>query len=188
MVLKRLPKGGSDLKGYGKKKRLFGYFQALYMSFYSVDLYVDVRHRWRGMGLMYCLLVSLIFTLPWSIKILNDQSHFYYDELLPAVQALPELTIKEGVISSDLPQPYIIYNAKTKKPFIVIDTSGQISDITEDYYPSVVMLISKNALSVRLALMPTYTQLLAEKTNGKITASAMLHLLGWAKVIFIWSL
>ncbi len=39
----------------------YGYWKALYMSFYSTRLYVDVGKRWRGIGLLYLLFFVVVF-------------------------------------------------------------------------------------------------------------------------------
>lgn len=188
MFRKALPKGRSLPTDYGKKKRLFTYFQAIFLSFYSADLYVDVRHRWRGVGALYLLLLSAILTLPWSIKLLYEQAEYYQHVLLPAFKKLPTLKIENGTVQFDKPEPYMINDPKTGKPLIIIDTTGKIADISQDSYPSAVMLFSKHSMTTRLEYLPPYTQVLSEKLEGEINAKGVLNILEWGKKIFVYSI
>src|SRR5476651_2545843 len=47
---------------------VYGYWKALYMSFYSRRLYVDIGKRWHGFGLVYLLLAIAVLSLPFALR------------------------------------------------------------------------------------------------------------------------
>ena len=88
----------------------FGRWQALYLSFYSSALYIDVAKRWRGLGLIYLLLMVMLTTFVYSIKNIIDYNAKFEEQFILVLRELPKITVTEGRVSIDEPMPYSIKN------------------------------------------------------------------------------
>ncbi|TAL60368.1 MAG: DUF1189 domain-containing protein [Legionella sp.] len=128
--------------------RAYGYWSALYHSFYSRALYVDVGKRWRGIGLRYLLLVVALFAIPFSIRVGITYNQFFKQQLIEPLLKLPTIYVQNGQASIEKPVPYIIKNS-LGQVVLIVDTSDTITDFT-DKYPNLTILINKEKLSYRL--------------------------------------
>lgn len=126
---------------------LYNYFEALYMSFYSPELYVDVSKRWRGLGLLYLLLLLAILCIPLSIQGIQNFNKYFEEELIGPLRSLPTLYIRNGEVSLDYPEPYFVNN-KRGEPVIMIDTKYTQDDFPEKY-PTLNFIITKNRMMFR---------------------------------------
>lgn len=126
---------------------LYRYWQALYMSFYSSRLYVDVAKRWKGYGFIYLLLVIALASIPFSARIIIDFNHFFKEGMMAPLKALPPLYVQNGEITFDKPMPYFIKD-KTGATVAIIDTTGAIDSIPPKY-PNLTILITKNKVIYR---------------------------------------
>ncbi|HEL8434089.1 TPA: hypothetical protein U0D75_002421, partial [Legionella pneumophila] len=73
---------------------IYSYWQALYMSFYSKRLFVDVGKRWRGIGLIYLLLVVAICSIPFSIRIASDFNKTFNQQIIQPLLQLPTVYVQ----------------------------------------------------------------------------------------------
>lgn len=113
----------------------YNYLQAIYMSFYSKQLYRDVAENWGAgvvlylfMLLFFCMCVLALFIQPQ----INVAVKAGLDNILPQV---PELDIKNGVITTPEKKPYLIKESNTSdKVIVIVDTSGQYTSL--DNVPS----------------------------------------------------
>lgn len=105
----------------------FSIWQALYMSFYSPKLYVDVVQRWKGFGLKFLFLASVLISLPYSIYQMNKFNTYYNDELLVALENMPTLNVVKGKVVFNKPMPYVVRSENSSKPLVVIDTKKSLS-------------------------------------------------------------
>lgn len=116
----------------------YNIFQAIVMSFYSKNLYRDVAMNWGGKAFLYLLLlvtlVSIYFAFSMQV-ITNIAYETLYTKISPQV---PELTIKNGKITTPENRPYIITDPDTKYTFAIIDTSGQYTSIEQADAPLLV--------------------------------------------------
>jgi hypothetical protein len=139
-------------KGKNKLKPIdapaYSYWQALYMSFYSRFLYVDVGKRWKGIGLVYLLLVVAVTSIPFALKMSADFNKSFNEQLIEPLLQVPTIYIQDGEVKFDKPMPYIIKNDKGQD-VIIIDTTGTINEIT-DAYPHLNILINKNVIYFKL--------------------------------------
>lgn len=126
----------------------YSYWQALYMSFYSRFLYVDVGKRWKGMGLLYLLLVVAVTSIPFALKMSADFNKSFNEQLIQPLLQVPTIYIQDGEVKFDEPMPYIIKNDKGQD-VIIIDTTGTVNQIT-DAYPHLNILINKNVIYFKL--------------------------------------
>ena len=179
---KLLPKGKS--KPVLRDVNVYTYFQALYMSFYSRLLYIDVKHRWRGFGALYLLLLCAFLCVPWSATIIVKQYHYYNTVIEPSISQLPKIEIKKGDFVFDKKMPYVINDKMDKKPRIIIDTSGTIKTLDDGKYPDVFMLLTKTSIVTRIGTMPQTTQDLEKNLNGVMTPKEFMSLADKAKLLF----
>lgn len=143
---------------------LYGYWQALYMSFYSKWLYVDVAKRWRGIGLIYLLLVIAICSIPFSLRIAFDFNKTFNRQIIEPLLQLPTVYVQSGNVIFDKPMPYLIRNDKNQV-VIIIDTTGKVTEFT-DKYPYLNILINKNSINFRLPTPELLGVTVAPDKNG----------------------
>ena len=127
--------------------RIYRYWQALFMAFYSRRLYVDVAKRWHGFCFFYLLLVIAVASIPVSIRITLDINHYLTDDLIAPIEKIPPLQVKHGEIRFDKPMPYFIKN-KAGEAVIMIDTRKVMTNL-DAIYPELMVLITKNKLYFR---------------------------------------
>ncbi|MGE5174246.1 MAG: DUF1189 family protein [Betaproteobacteria bacterium] len=104
----------------------YSMLHALFLSFFSRDLYRDVRANWKGTGFLYLLLLLAVTWLPIIYKIHGDLSEEIRQEVPKYLDQMPKITIAGGRVSIDRPVPYTILEPDGSTPFMVIDTSGRI--------------------------------------------------------------
>lgn len=126
--------------------RNFTWWQAFWLSFFSRQLYQSVAQHWRGVGSLYLLTLSALVVMPVALEIKNGYYAFIENDLPLYLDELPELTIQDGSVSTPEDRPYIINEKGTTEPFIVVDTSGQITDLDQTSAP---VLITSDRLYIR---------------------------------------
>lgn len=141
-----------------KNKKLYQYWQALYLSFYSRAFYLDVAQRWRGYGLRYFLLVVALSALPIAIKTAHNFNHYYDKQLVEPLKKMPTVIINKGKLTFDYFMPFLIKNAQGDV-VVIIDTQGQLTKINY-IYPHWMMLVTEDAVYFRppkFSILPTST-------------------------------
>jgi hypothetical protein len=126
----------------------YRYRQALYLSFFSAKLYVDVGKRWHGFSISYLLLVMSLACLPFSLRLITDFDYYFNQKLLVPLQQLPVIYLQKGQVSINSPMPYLMKNSQGHV-VAIIDTTGHISQFNNDY-PALSLLITKNQLLYRI--------------------------------------
>lgn len=127
---------------------VFGYWKALYLSFFSKRIYVDVGKRWKGLGLLYLLLSIALFCIPLCLKIAYDFNRDFEQTLVNPILLLPDFYIQNGQVSFDKPMPYLVKNDKGQVVGI-IDTTDKIKDFSNEY-PYLNILVNKHKMYFRL--------------------------------------
>jgi len=97
----------------------------------SGELYRDMGRHWPGIGLRLLLLVLAITWTLEGVKLHRGAVHFARDEFPGVVQDFPPITIKDGIVSSPVQQPYEIRDHESGKLFAVVDTTGKISSLDD---------------------------------------------------------
>lgn len=120
---------------------------ALVLSFFSAGLYRDVARNWRGIGLLYLLLLFAITWLPPVIRGHVGFRKFVRDDAPQVLGQIPSVTIKDGVVSIKEPEPYIIRDPKTGRAVLYVDTTGAF-DREKDAREAAVLL-SRSTVEVR---------------------------------------
>ena len=138
--------------------RSYTYWQALYLSFYSRPLYVDVGKRWKGLGILYLLLLVAVGCVPLAVKINWQFNTLFNTQIVEPLKKLPPLYIQRGEVIFDKPMPYMIKNTKGQDT-IIIDTTGTITSFAS--YPQANILINKNTIYFRF-----FVQSLLDTSNN----------------------
>lgn len=146
----------------------YNYWQALYHSFFSSRLYVDVAKRWKGLGILYFLLLMAVVTLPFSLRATLDFNHFFKESVIQPLTELPEIFIQNGEISVDKPMPVFIKN-KAGQIVSIVDTSGKITAIDKNY-PYLSTLFTKDKVLYRLLTPQFFFSKEAIKTEYPVYA------------------
>jgi hypothetical protein len=121
----------------------YSILQPLYLSFFSRDLYQDVRTNWKGTGFVYLLLLLAITWAPIMVKLHLGISEGVKQEAPKYIEQVPKITIARGEVSIDQPVPYTISEPGSRAPLMVIDTSGTITSFEQTIAP---VLLTKNKL------------------------------------------
>lgn len=127
---------------------VYSYWKALYMSFYSMRLYVDVGKRWRGIGVLYLLLTIAIFSIPFAIKVAINLNRSFNEQIIEPLLLLPTIYVQNGEVKFDEPMPYLIKNERNQV-VLIIDTTGKINKFGPEY-PYMNILITKDKVSFRI--------------------------------------
>jgi hypothetical protein len=128
--------------------RQFSVWSAMVLApFFAFNLYRDVGRNWRGIGLRLILLVLLITWTAEGITLHRSFNKFAKEEFPTFVQDVPPITIKDGVVSSPVEQPYYIKDKQGGKTFAVIDTTGTITSL--DQTDGAIMLLTDTKLHYR---------------------------------------
>jgi hypothetical protein len=144
---------------------VFSYWAALYRSFYSKRLYVDVGKRWRGFGFLYLLLVVAIFIIPLSIRITTVLKQDFNQQIIEPLLQMPTLYVQNGEISIDKPVPYLVTNRQGQVTLIV-DPSDTITQFSEKY-PHLHILINKRTIAFRVPSLQLFYQTQPPPNGGK---------------------
>jgi len=129
-----------------KRTGIYSTIQALYLSFYSRELYQDIARNWKGLCLPYLFLVLMIFWVPEIMNMHRTISNLIADEGPKYVEQIPVITLVKGEVSINEAMPYIIFDKKNNTPFAIIDTTGKTTSL--DNSPAHVLL-TKNTLIVK---------------------------------------
>lgn len=127
----------------------YRYWHALFMSFYSGKLYVDVSKRWKGGSYLYLLFMVTLFSLPFSLGMIANINHTMQDKIFDPLLKIPQLTIQQGQIQLDKPMPYLIKDSEGEN-VLAIDTTGTITNLDSAAYPNLVMLMTTNQFFYRI--------------------------------------
>lgn len=141
----------------------YGYWSALYRSFYSRHLYVDVGKRWRGWGLLYLLLAIAICSIPFAVKMDFSFNTSFQEQLVKPLIEIPTFYIQDGNVVFDKPMPYLVKNDKGDVT-IIIDTTGQINDFSK--YPLLAILVNKNQISMKIPNLQLFDMPQAQFSSG----------------------
>jgi len=101
------------------------------LSFFSKELYRDVGLNWKGVGFAYLLLLLAICSVPQMFKIQAWLSHFIDKEVPPLIEQVPRITITNGQVNVDVPQPYYIREPDSNDILAIIDTTGKTQSLVD---------------------------------------------------------
>ena len=151
----------------------FGLFHPLWMSFYSPSLYRDVAQHWTGTGFLYLL---MLLALCWIHPIVQLQHKVagMIETLGPAVLAqIPTISIHQGQVSIQEPQPYVVSVPGSGAPLLIVDTTGQTTPESTDAF----LLLTKHQVIARKSPSETRTYELAGIQDLTIDRAAVESIL-----------
>ncbi len=127
---------------------------ALFMSFYSSELYRDIGRNWHGIGLLYLFTLLLVASIPSVVKLQLSVSEWVDRDAPETVGKIPRITITNGEVSTNVETPYYIPNPKSRATRLdekseylaVIDLTGKYKSLQD---VSASILLTKKAASVR---------------------------------------
>ncbi|RUR10664.1 DUF1189 family protein [Legionella sp. km772] len=131
---------------------IYSIWQALYLSFFSIRLYIDVGKRWTGYGIRYLLLLIALWSIPMAVKMGIDFNQTFNQQLIEPLSIIPTIYIQNGQASFDKPMPYLIKNKKGEV-VLIVDTTGKVNDFTSEY-PKLTVLINKDKVAFRMPGIP----------------------------------
>jgi len=106
------------------------YAGAFLDSFYNPRIYRDAILRWQGFGGKYMALVAIVLAaLVFSIFLMTIHT-FEQTELPHFLDQVPSVTLQNGVIKVEGPQPVTIQSLN-KKLTIIIDTNKSESELRD---------------------------------------------------------
>jgi hypothetical protein len=132
----------------------YRYWQALYLSFFSGALYVDVGKRWKGLSMGYFLLLSLMASFPFSLRLMMDFNHYFAQQLFMPIEKLPDIYIQNGQVVFDKPMPFLVKDS-SGGVIAIVDTTGKVTGMMKEY-PKLSILITKNKLLYRVPSQPEF--------------------------------
>jgi hypothetical protein len=151
--------------------RRYSILQAVPLSFFSRDLYRDVAGAWRGIGLVYLVVVVAFLTLVMVLRMQVALNRWVEGSAQGFADQVPGIVIRHRVVEVDRPMPYVIQDRKTGKEMVVVDTTGQITTLdgrearlllTADH-----LLYRKSATETRLFKLSGVDNLRVDSTRAK---------------------
>jgi len=109
----------------------YSIFHIPVLSFFSKKLYIDVGQNWKGVNFLYLLLLLAVCWIPMMVKIHLGAADFVNNEAPAVVDQVPEITITDGHVSIEEPEPYYITVPDSNEPLAIIDTTGQIGSLED---------------------------------------------------------
>ncbi len=167
--------------GVAREKRRYSIF-APWVMWYSPELWRDVGKRWRGICFWYLFLLLLVTWTIGLVKVYFSLGKSIRDDAPALVDQVPQVTITNGVISIDRPEPYTITDPQTKLPLVVFDTSGTTTQPPPNA-PSV--LVTKSSIVMRKSAMEMQTTDLSQIQSFQMDANSVR---GWLKIAHSWFL
>ncbi len=103
--------------------------QAVFMAFFSKDIYRAVVTQWKGLAYLY--LFSLIVS---TLLVVGMVFHFKLQGVAsgiatPMVNEMPVMTLTQGKLKIDKPSPYQIKDKSTGNPIVTFDTDDNITEV-----------------------------------------------------------
>jgi hypothetical protein len=99
----------------------YGRLQAVYLSFFSGDLYRDVARNWTGIGLLYLLLLLAAAWLPTALRTFTGVKAFAEEKGTALAQQMPTVTIKDGEMRATPGGRHEVTDPSTGRVFLIID-------------------------------------------------------------------
>ena len=164
-------------------KKRYSVIQAIYMAFYSGDLYQDVAERWHGVGAAYLLLLVTLCWVPMLIKIHIGFADFASHDAPKIIGQIPPITIDKGKVSTTVDMPYFIKDPDNGKTVAIVDTTGQVTSL--DGHPGVFLLLTQNHLITRQSNMEVREYDLSQVQHFELTREKALDWLMTFKDLFV---
>lgn len=118
----------------------------LWMSFYAREIYQDAARNWRGMGLLYLLLLLALCWIP-EMVVIHERIGAWIDRETPKIIAqIPEIRIENGRVWVDADDPVLIKYPDTDTVAVIIDVTGQYTSLE---HSEAFLLLTETRLFIR---------------------------------------
>ena len=117
----------SSRRSYGR--RVLRYLKAIPRSFFSRPLYRDVGRSWRGIGLVYLLILVGVLALYILVRLQLALMTWVHGPVQGFADQLPTIVVRHRVVEVDRPMPYVIHDREKGTEFAVVDTTGQVTSL-----------------------------------------------------------
>ena len=144
---------------------IYHYWQALYLSFYSKRLYIDVGKRWQGIGLLYFLLAIAVCSIPLALRVGINLDQSFNEQIIEPLLQVPDIYVQNGEASLDKPMPFLIKNKKDQV-VLVVDTRTNDSLFGPEY-PNLSILINKDKVYFKTPTPQLFSTILPETTKSE---------------------
>lgn len=125
--------------------RKYGCFRALYLSFYSRELYRDVAENWGASVILYLLLVLFICWVStlWNLQtVFKSQASRFVGTVIPQLPST--IVIQKGTVVTPENRPYLIVDPVDQHVIAIIDTSGKYTQLPQG---NARILVTKSAVA-----------------------------------------
>jgi hypothetical protein len=160
--------------------RRFYRIAALMLSVFSPALYRDVGRRWRGIGFWYLVLLLFVCWLPVGIKVQVEFARFVRQDAPRTLSGFPGITITDGVVSIDRPEPYLWRDPDSHDVILYVDTSGAF-DLSEGAHAKV--RLSRSRVMMQQSELESRTYDLSQIKSFSVDR---IRVLGWFQTMASW--
>src|ERR1700733_2051799 len=108
---------------------LYGRITGLLFSLFLPAFYRAVARNWGGIGLLYVLLLFTIAWMPRLVIVGIEARNFADVEFPKFANKLPDVTMKNGKLSSPVAQPLELDDKGAL--ILVFDTTGKIKNLEQ---------------------------------------------------------
>lgn len=122
-------------------------FHAPILSFFSGDFYHDVACRWKGMGFLYLFLLLAVTWVAPIVKTYFAFTTFMATGAPALLEQFPALSIRDGEVSIDQPEPHFITDSESGQVLAAFDTTDKITSIND--VPNAWVLVTRNSVIIR---------------------------------------
>jgi hypothetical protein len=144
------------------------------LSFFSKDLYGEVGLQWKGICFGYLFLFLAICWIPMMVKIHLSYTGFVKNDAPPIVDQIPEITITDGKVSIEEPQPYFIRDPDSNQIIGVIDTTGSIKSPAD---ANAFCLLTNNSIIMKQSHFETRTIDLSQVKSFTVSGDGIMKFL-----------
>ena len=160
--------------------RRYSILRAIPLSFFSSDLYRDVATSWRGIGLVFQLLLAAFLTLLVLVRIYSALNLWVHREGQQLADQVPKIVIRHRVVEVDRAMPYVIRDSDMRHELAIIDTTGRITSL-DSLEASV--LLTADRVVMRKSSAETRIVSLSGVENFSLSSDRVKH---WLKLLSIW--
>ncbi len=130
-------------------QKLTRYLKAIIQSFYNPPLYREVLTQWQGIGAVYMLVLSAVMAVVLATIMAYGSVAFKRTELPHIAAQLPKMTITDGTIKVEGPQPAKVQGSKDML-LLYIDTTKSEEELRK-VGDKVLMLVGKDFILIHSA-------------------------------------
>jgi hypothetical protein len=163
-----------------RNPRGFIYVDALWQSFFSPALYVDVARRWQGIGFLYLLLIVTMSWLPDLVKMQGSLREWNRHAAEGLIRQVPAIDISDGAASADVDTPYFVKDPKDGKILAIIDFTGQYTNLEKS---SAIVLLTRKEVTLKHSSRETRTYSLSGVKHFAIDQTRVRH---WVHLFVTW--